>query len=301
MYYLTYGIFYLLSLLPFRVIYLLSDFAYVLVYYVFGYRKKLVLGYLKDTFPEKTEQERIVIAKKVFQNFCDVWVEMIKILSMTEKKANRLIKSDLDCIKKYYKEGKSVQIVGGHFMNWEYLPVGLPISLLPFKVLAIYMPLSNKVMERLVLKIRSRFGLVLLKAGNMGKEMKEWAQKQYVMVVGADQSPSNPGNAYWLQFCNKPTGFIDGPWKRAVKQNQPYIYLKIRKIKRGHYQYMAVPFEEDPSSSTPQALALKFAHMLEQEIREIPELYLWTHKRWKRPWKPEYAGQWIDSLPMPKS
>jgi KDO2-lipid IV(A) lauroyltransferase len=278
--------------------YVLSDGVYVLLYYIFRYRKEMVLNHLKYTFPEKSEEERIKIAKKFFKNFCDVWFEMIKNLSLTKKQALKRLSFNLSLIEELHKTGKSIQIVGGHFMNWEYLPVILPISQ-PFTPLAIFMPLRNKVIDRLVYKLRSSFGLVLLRAGNMQNEMEPWLNKQYLMVVGADQSPSNPDHSYWLNFCNRPTGFIKGPWIRAVRQNQPYVYLTIRKLKRGHYAFYAKPFDIDPAKSDAKALALKYVRMLEEDIREVPDLYLWTHNRWKKPWKTEYANKWIDTDSAP--
>jgi KDO2-lipid IV(A) lauroyltransferase len=133
----------------------------------------------------------------------------------------------------------------------------------------------------------------------MQKEMEPWLNKQYMMIVGADQSPSNPDHSYWLNYCNRPAGFIKGPWVRAVRQNQPYIYLTIRKPKRGHYIFHAYPFENNPADTTPAAMALKYARRLEEDIHEVPELYLWTHNRWKKPWKPEYVKNWIDTVASP--
>lgn len=300
MYYLVYGLFYLLSLLPYRVMYLVSDFFYVLLYYVFRYRKALVLKHLSHTFPDMLPAEREKIAKKFFRNFTDVWVEMIKIFSMSKKEASQRMKFDFAPAEKWYASGKSVQLVGGHFMNWEYLPVAVPLFQ-PFTSIAIFMPLNNRVFDRVVYKLRSRFGLILLRAGNMQEEIKPWLDKQYMMVVGADQSPSNPDSTYWLNFCNRPTGFIKGPWVRAARQGQPYIYMSIRKEKRGHYAFTMHPFSDNPAEEQAEALALRYARMLEADIREVPELYLWTHNRWKKPWKPEYASKWVDTAPVPAS
>jgi KDO2-lipid IV(A) lauroyltransferase len=299
MYYIVYGLFYLLSLLPFRVMYVLSDGVFLLVYYVAGYRRKLVMEHLTHTFPEKSEAEKEKIARQFYRNFCDVWVEMIKTITMTREEAARRMECDFAIFQKWHAEGKTMQLVGGHFINWEYLPVCIP-SFQPFIAIAIFMPLSNKVLNRLVYNMRSRFGLVLMGAGNMQKEMRGWQNRQYMMIVGADQSPSNPGEAFWLYYCNQPAGFVSGPWKRAVRQNQPYGYLKIRKISRGRYSFKASVFEENPSAFTPAALAKRYVAMLEDEIHEAPELYLWTHNRWKRKWKPEYEKQWIDDKPPPK-
>jgi KDO2-lipid IV(A) lauroyltransferase len=278
--------------------YLISDGVYLLLYYVVRYRKKMVLNHLSQTFPEMSPGELERIAKRFYRNFTDVWVEMIKIFSMTKADAAKRMKYDFSLAEEWYKTGKSVQIVGGHFMNWEYLPVALPLFQ-SYTALAIFMPLSSPLMDRMVYKLRSRFGLVLLRAGNMQNEMKPWMGKQYMMVVGADQSPSNPDGAYWLNFCNKPTGFIKGPWIRAVRQDQPYIYLTIRKPKRGHYEFKMFPFSDNPSELSPEELARRYARMLEEDIRQMPELYLWTHNRWKRPWKEEYKLKWVDTAPVP--
>ncbi len=278
--------------------YLLSDGVFLLVYHVFGYRRKLVMQHLTHTFPDKTDAEKEKIAKQFYRNFCDVWVEMIKTITMTRKEAASRMECDFAVFEKWHAEGKKMQLVGGHFINWEYLPVCIPYFQ-PFITIAIYMPLSNKVLNRLVYKMRSRFGMVLMGAGNMQKEMQGWNNRQYMMIVGADQSPSNPNQAFWLYYCNRPSGFVSGPWKRAVRLNQPYGYLKIRKVARGRYTFTSSVFEENPSLYTPQALAKRYVSMLEDEIHEAPELYLWTHNRWKRPWKPEYAKQWIDDKPGP--
>jgi KDO2-lipid IV(A) lauroyltransferase len=298
MHQIAYGFFYLLSLIPFRVIYILSDGVYFLLYYVFKYRKKMVYGHLTVTFPEKSPAEIEKLAKQVYRNFCDVWFEMIKIFSMTKEVAAKRMKCDLTLIEEYYKTGKSVQMIGGHFKNWEYLPVCIPLFQ-SYSTLAIYMPLKNKTMDKLVFNLRSKFGMVLLKAGNMAKEIQPWMNKQYMMIVGADQSPSNPEATFWLNFCNRPTGFIKGPFIRAARQGQPHVYLYIRKPKRGYYEFKAVPFVDDPSKYSPEEFAFKFVKMLEADIKEAPELYLWTHNRWKKSWKPEYASKWIDKTPSP--
>jgi KDO2-lipid IV(A) lauroyltransferase len=296
MYFLVHGFFYLLSLLPYRVMYLISDGLYLLLYYVIGYRKEMVINHLAQTFPDMKPDEREKTAKRFFRNFTDVWVEMIKIFSMSEADAAKRMKIDASLAEKWYATGKSVQIVGGHFMNWEYLPVAMPLFQ-PYPSLAIFMPLKSPLMDKLVFRLRSRFGMVLLRAGIMQEEIKPWLNKQYLMIVGADQSPSNPDSAYWLNFCNKPAGFIKGPWIRAVRQEQPYIYMTIRKPKRGHYEFKMFPFADNPSNFSPEELARKFAYTLEKDIREMPELYLWTHNRWKKPWKPEYLQRWVDTAP----
>lgn len=295
---IVYGIFYLISLIPFWLIYRISDGIYFLIFYVFKYRKKMVLESLYHTFPEKSEEERLIIAKKFYKNFCDTWIEMIKNFSISKKTLEKRVKCDFTLAKKWYEEGKSLQVVGAHFMNWEYLPFCVP-AFQPYDTLAIFMSLNNPLMDKVILKLRSRFGLVLLRAGNMKEEMDSWRKKQYLILIGADQSPSNPEASAWLHFCNRPAGFIKGPWQRAIKEPQPHVFFKMRKTKRGHYHFYMVPFIDDPSLYTPDEMALKYARQIEEEIRQVPELFLWTHNRWKKTWKPEYLKNWVDESAPP--
>lgn len=298
MYYFVYGLLYMVSLIPFRIIYLLSDFLYFIFYYMIKYRKNVVLDNLSHAFPEKSEEDRLAICKAFYRNFIDTWLEMIKILSMSHKTALNRITHDYKIVDELYKTGRSVQTYGGHFMNWEYVTISLPPNQ-PFDTLAIYMPLSSRIMERLLLKLRSRFGMFLLKAGNMKMEMEPWRDRQYLMVLGADQSPGQPGNAVWLNFMNRPAGFVRSPWKQACALNHPCIYYSITRLRRGYYHFATDLFEMEPQHYSEADMAFRYVRRLEQEIRRTPENYLWTHRRWKHGWKPEYAANWVDDIPHP--
>jgi Kdo2-lipid IVA lauroyltransferase/acyltransferase len=299
MYFFLRGFFYLWSLLPFPVIYLFSDGISFLLFRVVGYRKAVIASNIARAFPNKTERERQQIASAFYRNFCDTWMETIKILSMTRKEGARRIQVDFSLLEKYYAEGKSVQLYGGHFMNWEYANVCLP-SFQPYTFLGVYMPLANAPMEKLMLHLRSRFGSVMLRAGYMKEDMKPWLNKQYSIGLGADQSPGNYSNAYWLNFLNGPTAFVPGPWERTCKLNQPAIFVKISKRKRGYYRFEASLLADNPASMEPGALVCKYAEAIEAAIQESPSLYLWSHKRWKRPWLPEYAHRWVGHTPLPQ-
>ncbi len=298
MYSLVYGIVYLLSLLPFAILYRLSDLVYFLMFYILKYRKNVVIKHVSAAFPHLSTEERSKIVKTFYRNFCDLWVEMIKVLSMSAKTAQKRVQLSYDCLLPFYESGKSAQFYTGHFMNWEYINVCVPFYQ-PYTFLGIYTHLSSPVMERLVFKLRSRFGSVLLRAGHIKEKMKNWHHKQYLMGLGADQSPSNPNEALWLTYLNQPTGFIEGPWKRAVQLGQPTFYLKVSKPKRGYYQFTFIPFEEKPADKTPAELLQKFVHMLEEDIHANPALYLWTHKRWKKPWLDAYLPKWVDKKHKP--
>jgi KDO2-lipid IV(A) lauroyltransferase len=223
---------------------------------------------------------------------------MIKILSMSKKTARKRITHDYEIIKDLYNTGKSIQAYGGHFMNWEYVTVSLPPNQ-PYDALAIYMPLSSAIMERLLLKLRSRFGMIMLKAGNMKKEMEPWKDRQYILGLGADQSPGQPDKAVWMNFMNRPAGFVPSPWKQTILLNQPSIYYTITRKRRGYYHFAAELFEMEPQYLTEPQLAYKYARRLEEEIKRDPSNYLWTHRRWKHSWKPEYKDQWVDEMPYP--
>lgn len=227
-----------------------------------------------------------------------MWFETIEILSLTQNKATQRITFDAQVLYPYFEKGQSVQLYAGHFINWEYTNVAFP-AFQPFPFLAIYMPLSNRIMEKLIFKLRSRFGSILIKAGKVKDEIQPWLQKQYMVALGADQSPSNLNHALWTYYLNQPTAFTEGPWIRSVALNQPGFYLRTQKIKRGHYKLTVELFEATPAQKTPGELLNKFVELLERDIKAEPTLYLWTHKRWKKNWNAQYKDKWVGVLPPP--
>jgi KDO2-lipid IV(A) lauroyltransferase len=298
MYYLVFGAVYLLSLLPFWCLYRLSDLAYFILYHLSGYRKGIVMQNLQNAFPEKSLAEQNAICRAFYRNFCDVWFEMLKMMSLSRKQIAKRMSYDYSVLEAMYKTGKAVQGYTGHFINWEWASVSVAVNQ-PYAVLCVYMPLSNPAMERLILYMRQRFGAVFLKAGNMKNEMESWNNRQYVLGLVADQSPGSPVDANWAYFMNRPAGFVKRPWQKARLLNTPTVYLKVSKRKRGHYHFEAVLFENEPALLSEEALALKYKTMLEADIRANPEIYLWTHRRWKLPWKSDYQKLWIDEKPSP--
>jgi len=178
MYYVVYGLLYLLSLLPLRVLYLLSDFAYFLVYYLAGYRKKVVFHNLSIAFPEKSEEEREQIAKKFYRNFTDNFIETIKLLSAGKKFIRKHFITDPAIFYELYKQGKKGQVHLGHNFNWEIANLAMGFYT-PYTFLTVYMPLNSKIMDRLFRKLRSKTGCVLLPATKMASAMMPWRDKQY--------------------------------------------------------------------------------------------------------------------------
>lgn len=304
MYYLLYGFLYVISLLPMPVLYLLSDGVYALMYYVFGYRKKVVMQNLQIAFPGKTNEERKRIAKKFYHNFLDTFVEVIKLLSASEAFLLKHFGGNWDMVNEVAKRnGKAAQVHLGHTFNWEWANYAGAKGLI-YKFLVVYMPIKSKAVDRLFLKLRSRGGAALIPASpprayisGIGKFRKQ----QYMLVLAADQSPADPSKAYWLNFFNRPTAFVTGPEKGARLSNLPVFFAYIRKHKRGNYFVEFSLIDENPAATKEGELTVKFARYLENIIHQYPDMWLWSHRRWKREWNDEYRELWIDTEPAPAS
>lgn len=301
MYYLVYGFFYLFSLMPWWFIYLFSNGVYGLLYYVVGYRKKLVMANILIAFPEKTLAERTRIAKDFYLGFCDTFLETVKMLSITEKELRKRIEATgAGLIMQAVQDGRNVQILGGHFMNWEYAN---HITALQFTIpcVGVYMPISNKVLDRIMLKLRSRFGTILISATGFKTEYAAYAHKQHAIILGADQKPGKFSFAYWVDFFGKPTPFVTGPEKGAKANDATVILANYYRVKRGYYRCDYTLLTSTPHELQDGEMTLRFKEFMEGAIRQNPSCYLWSHNRWKHGWRDEYAKLWIDTKPLPST
>ncbi len=298
MYYVVFGFLYLISLLPFFILYRLSDLIFVILYYILGYRKEVVLENLRDSLPGKTQAELEIIARKFYRNFTDNWIETIKLFSISKKTLNKKISANVDVFHKLYKEGKSVQVNLGHFFNWEIMTLYTGINQ-PYTFLTVYLPLADSITNRLFLYLRSRWGNPQLSASDMARAIMPWRKKQFLLALGADQNPPNPTNAYWLNFLNRPTAFLKGTEKFARIQNTPIVTMTTTRPKRGHYHFEYFLLAENPKDLPDGELMRLYAKHLEENIQLQPEIYLWSHRRWKHAWKAEYQDLWVDNLPSP--
>jgi KDO2-lipid IV(A) lauroyltransferase len=280
MYYIVFGFLYFVSLLPFWVLYLLSDFSYIILYYIIGYRKAVVIKNLSIAFPEKTEAERKAIAKKFYHNFCDNWIEALKLLSVSEKSVNKRISSNFEVFDQLYATGRCCHMLLGHQFNWEWGNAAVPMRV-PFKVLVAYSPITSKIIDRLFLYIRRRFGCIMLPFNDMRRAMLPHRHSQYVLALVADQSPPNPLKSYWIDFLNTPTAFLQGPEKGARLGNIPVVYLAFSKPRRGYYHLEAKLLYDNPGTTKEGDLTAIYVKELENNIRQNPEIYLWSHRRWK--------------------
>lgn len=260
--------------------YLIGDGIYVLVYYVLGYRKKVVYENLRIAFPEKTEQERKTIAKKFYHNFIDTFIETIKLLSITEKAFRKRFSCNIEVLNDLYNGQQNVQIISGHYFNWEYANLGVALdSKFPF--VAVYAPLSNKAFDGMIHKLRSKFGTLLVPANEFKNNFHKYAKDRYALVLVADQNPGVPSKAYWVDFFSKPAPFARGPEKGAKMNNTAIVYAYFYKVKRGYYRLNFELITTTPNDYPDGALTKLLVKKVEESVRQIPENYLWSHRRWK--------------------
>ncbi|HEV8284790.1 MAG TPA: lysophospholipid acyltransferase family protein [Chitinophagaceae bacterium] len=288
MYYIVYGLLYTISLLPLRVLYLISDFAYFLLYYIIGYRKQVVFSNLKQAFPEKSEEERKKIAKKFYRNFTDNFIEFIKLISASTDYINKHFYGDYSLLNVLNNQGKRGQILLAHNFNWEWgcLAVASKVKQL---FLVVYMPIGSKPIDKLFMKIRSKTGAILLPATDMRNAIIPYRNKLYLLILVADQNPGNPKSALWYNFFGKPTPFVKAPESGARRGNAPVLFTKFIKERRGYYKVFFEMGEENPAALNEGELTRKYVDYLHDFISEYPEMWLWSHRRWKWEWKEEYG------------
>jgi KDO2-lipid IV(A) lauroyltransferase len=299
MYYVIYGLLYILSLLPFNVLYLISDFLYVLLYYVIRYRLDIVKNNLLIAFPEKTQKERTAIAKQFYKNLVDTFIETIKLISISDKKFLQRCSDNFEILKPLIEKGKNIQLQSAHQFNWEYGNRILSIKI-KVPVAGVYMPLKNKAVNKLFMKFRSHLGIVLVDATHYSKDIKKVARRQHVLALIADQNPGVPSKAYWLNFFNSPAPFLIGPERGAIKNNNAIVFTRFVKIKRGHYHFENHIITENASDFKPGEITKKFRDFIQDAISKDPPGFLWSHRRWKHTYKKEYERLWIDDM-LPNS
>lgn len=284
--FLNYILFYLfifpLSLFPLRVLYIVSDFLYFMMYRVFKYRLKIIIDNLRHSFPEKNEKEIQKIAKLFYKNFCDQMIESLKSFSISKKELEKRFKFiNPELIDKYYHQGKSVVLAASHYGNWEWSGTLLG-AITSLKVLGAYSPLKNKFFDKKIKSSRSQFGSILLSSKEIARVID--ANKNIPSLIGliADQSPSNYRKSYWMNFLNQATPIFAGPEKTALKYNLPIVFAKVDKVKRGYYT-LVFEIVRDNENTLNEVGDITRVHsqMLEKCIKDKPELWLWSHRRWK--------------------
>ncbi len=269
-----------ISYLPYSILYYISDFLFIVIYQLLGYRKAVVFSNLSNSFPDKTTAELKEIMADFYRHLCDLIVESVKGFTISKKQLKkRLVVLNPEFTNKYAKEGKDVIFVGGHYNNWEIYAQGFAMYS-THKCIGIYKPLSNVFFNTKMSKSRSKFGTHLVPMRQTKKIFSEQG-KPKALVFGSDQNPANPKRAYWMQFLNQDTGVLFGVEKYAKEYDWPVIYISINKVKRGHYTVEYSLITDNPTTEPYGKITEDYTKVLEQQIINEPKYWLWSHKRWK--------------------
>ncbi len=262
--------------------YRFSELSYLVLYYAVGYRKKVVLQNMRDSFPEKSEAEIRAMARSFYLFFCDVWLETNKLLTISRHEMKcRMTVVNPDLIEKYALEQRSVILYSAHTGNWEWM-VSLPLNL-SLQVTAFYQPLSSSYFDHYMQMVRKRFGVLTIPSGRGYRTLGEMASKKLLTatIVLGDQSPPLTPDLYRTGFLHRNTAFLEGAERMAVRLKQAAVFAKITRTARGHYQMEFIPLYHGQETVSRGTLTGRFAALLEQSIRETPWMWLWSHRRWK--------------------
>lgn len=281
-YILVYPVIWSFSILPLRLLYFFSDLLFFLMYYVLGYRKKVVRENLKLVFPEKSEAEIKQIARNFYRHLCDIIVETLKNLSMSEKEAiKRYQFENLEVLDALYEKEKSILLMCGHYASWEW--VGILEGQNPYEGFAVYKKMDNAYFDRMVRKIRERFGAKVITnrkiVQTLYRKNKEGARTMTLIL--SDQTPKLGAFKHRDLFMGVDVPVFTGTEELAKKLDFAAVYLKVDKLKRGYYKASFVVLAEDPRTYPDYEITRAFLDEIEKQIREAPAYYLWSHKRWK--------------------
>ena len=278
---LVYPLLWIISVLPYRIFYLFSDFFFFLVYRIIGYRKKVVRSNLKLVFPEKSVSERRRIEVDFFRHMCDMFMEMVKTMSLSKAEVKKRYKVlNMEVIKEIEKE-RSMLIVCSHYANWEW-----NVSINNYvnsKGYAVYQPISNSYFDRWIRRVRARWNTTLITQNETAKTVVKNKRDGIMGAFGmvSDQSPQWHRAKYWRKFMGITVPVVNGPEKLAKKLDLAVVFLKVSKVKRGFYAAEFIPITTSGATTENNEITDRFIELAELQIHERPEHYLWTHKRWK--------------------
>ena len=286
-YYLLYGLVYALSLLPFWLLYLVSDGLYLLVYHIVRYRRKIVWKNLSASFPEKSPAELKTIEQQFYHWFCDYIFETFKLLSISDEKLLRHVEyRNVEEVEKFFDEGRNCSAISGHYCNWEWF-CGLPsvIKRHPEAVIGfIYHPLYNKAVDRLFIDLRSAHGGVCVPKNDILRRLVTYKREGLCSLIGyvSDQAPKWENMHLWVDFLHHDTPVFTGGERIMRKMNDAVFFVDINRPRRGRYVFTFKLITAEAAKEEEFVITRRFFQMLEEGIRRQPAYYLWTHNRWKR-------------------
>lgn len=270
------------ALIPLGILYVLSDVIFMVLYYVIRYRRQVVEVNLLRAFPDKTEQERKAIALKFYRNFCDQFMETLKMFGMSRAQMARHIWiKNPEILNTLNEDIKGICIATGHFGNWEWL-----VSIegrTPIHFVSLYHTLRSSIADRLMLTLRQRFGTELVSMKNSLKPIVRLlkAGDPFAVVFIIDQSPKINAIEYWTRFLNQDTAVFLGMEKIAVKFNFAAMYCCLHRVSRGYYEVEVSPICAYGAQTKPYEITEAHVRLLEKDIQNQPESWLWSHRRWK--------------------
>lgn len=286
LYFPIYLLLWLLALLPFWALYVISDVLFLLVFYVAKYRRKVVYSNMKNSFPSKSEKEIREVERAFYRHFCDYMVETIKLLHISDATTKRrFVMENTDILQKALDEKRQVILMLGHYGNWEYIPsitlwVDCPKEGLMGEV---YRPLKNRWFDNFFLKLRSRYGTINIPKNEVLREFIKYRRDNRPVVIGfmADQTPSPANIHYWSKFLNQDTPILTGIERIAQKLDCTLVYVDVIKVKRGYYRIVYSEVTQNPKQYKEFEITELYTRLMEKTILRAPEYWLWTHKRWK--------------------
>ena len=286
MFFAYYLLFKPISYLPWRLLYFLSDCLYILVYKTCRYRVKVVNMNLRNSFPEKSQNEISTIRDKFYSHFFDFIMESIKLLSVsTEEVMRRMQVTNPELLNKYYDEGRDLVICGGHYSNWEFVTLAFQPRL-KHQTSAIYHQFKNKFFEKVMLESRSKAGMLMVSRTKVREGFYDTIKEPLGIIFATDQSPTIAKKVYWTTFLNQETAVAFGAEKFAKERNAIVIWGDNEKLGRGQFRVTFKVLSETPLDEPHGRISDLHVKALEQQILRKPEHWLWTHKRWKRKRKP---------------
>jgi KDO2-lipid IV(A) lauroyltransferase len=281
-FYIFFGINWIMTLLPLPVLYLFSDFFYLFIYYLPGYRRQIVRNNLKNSFPEKNEKEILIIEKKFYHHFCDLFVETLKLTHMSNKQLMKRIKlTNPELLEKLFNEDRDVVAILAHYGNWEWQVCNPLYSKLHH--VSIYKPLQNKYFDHFMISLRSKYGMKFSPMSNIAREVISNRNKNvrtaYAFI--SDQTPPTGDLNFWTNFLNQETPVYLGAEKIATKYDMAVVTFFVQKIKRGYYSYSAELLFDHTVGLSEHVITETHVKKLEKIIQEKPEYWIWSHRRWK--------------------
>lgn len=273
---------YPISLLPLRIIYLFTDFFFLLIITFIPYRKKVVEKNLKRSFSDKSDQEIKKIRNQFYRHFTDLLAEGVKNLSISEKELRkRLTVQNPEVMQSLYEKRQSVLLVSGHYNNWEWLITGQNL-LFNHEAVGIGMPMTSAFWDKKINERRSRFGMKILHSKNVRDAFENMKNDVFATLILSDQSPGDARNAYWMKFLNQQTPVLFGCEQMAHQYQQAVVFFALHKVKRGHYSLELKLITDNPCEKKWGEITEEHTKLLEKTIIQNPAFWLWSHKRWKR-------------------